>query len=122
EVVNVGLRAQLDLFQLDHSLAFLGFVRTLLFLVLELAKVHDLADRRKGLGVDLDQVEPRFPGQALRFVGIEYTEHLPIAPDHAHLRHANTMVDTWALRRTSVAILKTWLVDWHSPPMRGCLG
>ena len=62
-VVHVGVGPELDLFHLDDLLLLAGFGFAFLRLVLVLAEVHDLADRRRGVGRDLDQVQPGGFGQ-----------------------------------------------------------
>src|SRR5688572_3921215 len=57
-VVLIDLRSELDLLDLDHPLVLLGLPRSLLLLVLVLAKIHDPADRRHGRRGDLDEIEP----------------------------------------------------------------
>jgi len=71
EIVVVGLGAKLDLFQRDLSLPLAGVGLSLLFFVLELAEVHDLADGRGGLRVHLDQVEVQVPGHPTGLVGVQ---------------------------------------------------
>ena len=61
-IIGVRVRAELDLFDLDDLLLLAGFALTLLLFVFELAKIHDLAHGRIGVGRDLDQVEPGFFG------------------------------------------------------------
>src|SRR5436190_15221637 len=67
-VVLVDLRPELDLLDQDHLLVLLGLPAPLLLLVLELAEVHDAADRRHRRRRDLDEVESFLPcdGQGLR--------------------------------------------------------
>jgi len=54
-VIDVG--TELDLLHLDDLLLFAGFVLLLLLLVLELAEIEQLADRRIGVRRNLDEVE-----------------------------------------------------------------
>jgi hypothetical protein len=56
--MGVGVGAELDLLDLDRLLLLARFGFAFLLFVLELAEIHDLADRRIGVGRDLDQVEP----------------------------------------------------------------
>src|SRR6185436_18317316 len=60
------LRAELDLFDLDHLLVLASLTRALLLLVLVLPEIHDAADRRVGRRGDLDQVEPLLLGDGQR--------------------------------------------------------
>jgi hypothetical protein len=56
--VVINVRANLDFLDLDDLLLLAGLVGLLLLLVLELAVVCDLADRRNGVRADLEQIEP----------------------------------------------------------------
>src|SRR4051794_41444582 len=51
-VVDADLRPELDLLHLDLALVLAGLLRLLLLLVLVLAVIHDLGDRRVSLGGD----------------------------------------------------------------------
>src|SRR5574343_190449 len=62
-IVFVGAWAQLDFFYLHLLLLQLGFVSPLLFLILELAVVHDPADWRLSGRRDLNQIDSRFFSQ-----------------------------------------------------------
>lgn len=61
-VICIGVRSELDLFDLDDLLLFARFGFALLRLVFEFAEIHDLAHGRVGVGRDLDQVQPGFFG------------------------------------------------------------
>ena len=56
-VVRVDVRPHLDFLDVDGLLLLAGLVFLFLLLVFELAVVDDLADRRLGVGRNLDQVE-----------------------------------------------------------------
>ena len=68
-VVIVDAGTHLDLFDLDDLLMLAGLGRLLLLLILVFAEVEDLADRRLGVGRDLDEIESRLygPGQGIDF-------------------------------------------------------
>ena len=57
-VVRIRIRAELDLFDLNDLLLFAGLGLTLLRLIFELAKVHDLAHGRIGIGRNFNKVQP----------------------------------------------------------------
>ena len=57
-VVLVGARTELDLFDLDLLLLESGFVGLFLFLILELAEIHHLANRWLGHRRDFDKIQP----------------------------------------------------------------
>src|SRR3546814_7728449 len=75
-VAFIGDRAELDLLDLDLLGLLLGLVGLLLLVEPELAEVHDLADRRIGVGLDLDQVEPGLFGQLQGLRSEEHTSEL----------------------------------------------
>src|SRR5690554_5947364 len=56
DIMVIGLRAELNLFQLDLRLALLRLGLLLLLVVFEAAVVHDLTDRGLGLRVHFDEV------------------------------------------------------------------
>ena len=89
----VGLRAELDLLDLDDRLIAAGLRLLLLFLVLVLAEVEDLAYRRLRLRVDLDEVEPLLLCFAKRFVGLKNPEHASVGVDDADFGNADAVID-----------------------------
>src|SRR5262249_49221821 len=92
-VVVVGLRPELDLFDLDDRRVLLRLVGLLRLLVLELPVVHDAADGRHGLGRDLAEVEPSVFRHTQRLVRRHDAELAVVIRDDADLRHANATVD-----------------------------
>jgi hypothetical protein len=94
EIVIVGLGAELHFLQLHLHLTLASFALLLLFLVLELAEVHDLADRRHPFGVHLDEIEIGFTREAEGLVRRQHTEHLLVGADDAHFRDADAVVRT----------------------------
>ncbi|KAF5045331.1 hypothetical protein DSECCO2_482370 [anaerobic digester metagenome] len=77
QVVVVGVRPEFDFLDLDLGLALLGFLGLLLFLVEILAVVHDLADRRLGVGRHLDQVKTQLFGT---FQGLGHAHDAQLVP------------------------------------------
>ena len=69
QIVIGDARSEFDLLDLSLVLGLLGGRRLLLLLVLEPPVIHDLADRRAGLGRDLHQVQARALGHVLRSIG-----------------------------------------------------
>ena len=92
-IVHIGARPELNFLDGDHDLLLLGFVGLLLLLILKLAKVDDLTNRRLSVGRDFDEIHPAIPRFANRFASVHDTELLAIVADHAHLRHANAFVN-----------------------------
>jgi hypothetical protein len=92
-VVRIDLRAELDL--LDDGLCLVlarlpGLQRRL---ILELAEVHELADRRpRGRG-DLHEVEVRLLGQPERIVDRDYPDLLAGRADKTYFGYADALVD-----------------------------
>src|SRR5690606_12419468 len=108
-VAFVGDRAELEFLDLDLLRLLLRLVGLFLLFEAELAEVHDLADRRIGVGLDLDEVEPRVLGHLQRFVAREHADHFAVRADHAHARDADILVaavllvvdaDTWISKET----------------------
>ena len=92
-VVRVDLRPELHL--LDDRVDLLLAVLTGLHgrLVLELAVVHELADRRASHRGDLDQVEVGLLGQPQRVLDADDADLLAVRTDQAHLGDADPVVD-----------------------------
>ena len=65
-VVSIDLGTELLFLDNRHLLVTAGFTGLLRSLVLELAEVHEFADRWAGLRRNLDQVEVRFLSQPQR--------------------------------------------------------
>jgi len=108
--VVVDVRAHLDLFDLDDLLLLARLVRPLLRLVLELADVEDLADRRIGIGRDLDEVEADRVGARLRVADRDDPDILPILIDETDLSDVDFAVDARALAgRRRVRIIARYL-------------
>src|SRR5262249_4824231 len=63
------------------------------FFVLVLSEIKELADRRLGLRVHLDQVEPLLLRDPARLFGGHHAQHAPVGADNADLRDADAMVD-----------------------------
>ena len=66
--------------------------------ILELAVIHDLANRRIRVGSDLHQVEVLVIGDALRITCVEQTELRSIDADKTNARSANLIVDAGVIR------------------------
>ena len=96
-VAHVGDGAELHFLDLDLLLLLLGGLRLLLGFELELAVIHDAADRRIAVGLDLDQVHARFLRQCQRFVTGQDTELFRFGTDDTHPRHTDFQVTTIAL-------------------------
>src|SRR5690606_3094860 len=104
-VALVGHRTELDFLDLDLAGLLLGFVRLFLRFEPELAEVHDLADRRIGVGLSLDEVQALFNGHGEGFVARKHADHLAIRADHAYAGYADVEVPAVLLvRGTDIAI------------------
>ena len=92
-VVRVDLRPELDL--LDHGvdLVLAGLTGLQSRFVLELAEVHELADRRAGRGGHLDQVEVSLLGQPQRVLDAHDADLLAVGSDEPHLGYPDAVVD-----------------------------
>jgi hypothetical protein len=94
--VGVDVRTHLDLFDLDDLLVLAGFRGLLLRLVLELPEVENLADRRRGIRRDLDEVETGLRGSRQRVVDVDDAEVVTGFADQLNLRDADFTVDARA--------------------------
>jgi hypothetical protein len=97
-VAHVDLGAKLHLLDLDLDLLLAGGLGLAVLLILELAIVHDLADRRLRVGSDLHEVEVLLVGDALGVANAEQTKLGTIDADQA----AGTRVDLVVDARTLV--------------------
>src|SRR5204862_6714210 len=93
-VVLFGLGPELHFLELDDRLLLLGLVGLLLRLVLELAVVHDLADRRLRHRRDLDQVEAILCCFGEGYFEGQDTELLSLWTDDSKLTGADSAVRT----------------------------
>src|SRR5207253_2764380 len=81
------------LLHVDLALVLPSLLRLLLLLVLVLPVVHDLRDRRVGLGGDLDEVEILAVGVVAGLVGGLDSELAPVVVDQPHIGDADRVVD-----------------------------
>ena len=93
KVVLVRLRAHLDFFDLDDRLLLASVLRPPALLVLELAEVHDPADRRRRFRRDLDQVELPLLRDPERLGDRQDTELLALRADDPDFPRPNALVD-----------------------------
>src|ERR1041384_2246891 len=92
-IVIVGSRSKLNFLDRDRYLLLLGFVCLLLRFVLILSEIDDPANRGIGVRSDLDEIEPLLPGAAHGIAHIHHAQLFSFIPDHAYLRHANSLVN-----------------------------
>ncbi len=95
----VDVRTHLDLLDLLRLLALAGEVGLLLRLVLELADIQELGDRRISVGRHFDQVEPNFARLLHRFAGVHHAEIFALSVDHADLGRQDEFVEARAVHR-----------------------
>src|SRR5690606_29043110 len=96
-VAGVGDGAELHFLDFDLLLLLLGRVGLLLQVEHVLAEVHDPADRRVAVRLDLDQVKARLLGGRERLVAREHAKHLAFTVDHAYPRDADLLVPSVSL-------------------------
>jgi hypothetical protein len=78
------------------STCFCFFLAACAFFELELAVVHDAADRRIAVRLDLDQIHARFLRQRKRLVAGEDAELFRFGTNHTHLGYADFEITTIA--------------------------
>src|SRR5205085_6601564 len=93
-VVDVGSRSKLHFLDRDHDLFLLRFVCLFLLLVLKLAKVDNFANGRLGIRCDLDKIHSLLARAPDRIASFQHTELFTVVAHHAHLRHANALVNS----------------------------
>jgi hypothetical protein len=95
--VVVDHRPELDLLDLDDLLFLAGL--GLLFLLLEpvLAVIQDLADRRRGVWRNLDQIEPGLGGLGQCVCDGEGSEVRTVGADQVNLFDADVLVGAGAV-------------------------
>src|SRR5690606_17973032 len=92
-VAFVGTWPELDFLDLDDLLAGTGFLLALLFLVLELAVVHQAADGGGGRGGDFDQIDVVLLGHGHGFGCANNAQLFAIHADQADFMNADFTVD-----------------------------
>src|SRR5829696_9090391 len=92
-VVRVDLRPELHLLDDGEGLVAAGLTRLLRALVLELAVVHELADRRPGHRSHLDRIELGFLGQPERILDAHDADLLALGTDEPYFGDADPVVD-----------------------------
>jgi hypothetical protein len=95
--VVVDHRPELDLLDLDDLLFLAGLGLLLLLLEPVLAVIQDLADRRRGVGRDLNQVEPDLLGLGQRVCDRESAEVRTVGADQVNLFDADVLVGAGAV-------------------------
>ena len=93
EVMSIRTRPKPHLFQLRVVLAFSSFPFLLLLFVKILTEVHDLADRRIGIGRDFNKIQVLLPSQTESILDVIYTV-ITLRVYDAHMQGANVIVDT----------------------------
>jgi hypothetical protein len=92
-IAFIGAGAEFHLLDLDDLLLGTCFLLALLFLVLELAIIHQAADRRRCIGGNLDQIYFVLLGQAQRLGGLDHPKLLAVNADQTDFRYADFTVD-----------------------------
>lgn len=93
EVVLIRGRTELDFLDLDDFLLGLGFLSLLLFLITELAVVHQAADRRLGVRRDLNEVNVGVLSHAQGFRSADNADLGAIDAGQSDLRNSDLTVD-----------------------------
>jgi hypothetical protein len=92
-VVRVDLQAEADLLEDRVRLVLAGFAGLHVGLVLELAEVHELADRRSRRRSDLDEVEACFVRQPQRVLDAHDADLFAVGAHEPHLGNTDAVVD-----------------------------
>ena len=101
-IAHIDLGSELHFLDFDLGLVLTSLLGLHGLLVLELAVIHDLANRRIRVGSDLHQVKVLVIGDALRITCVEQTELRSIDADKTNARGANLIVDAGVIRLSYV--------------------
>src|SRR6185295_11679417 len=93
-IVIVGTRSELNFLDRYRDLLLLCLVCLLLCFILILSEINDPANRRIRIRSDLDEIEPLFTGGAHCIAHVHHAQLFSLVTNHAHLRHANSLVNT----------------------------
>ena len=96
-VVNIDVRSQFDLFDLDDLLLLPRLVLLFLFLVLVFTVVEDLCDGRVGVGRNFYEIKPRFISFAEGGVAVHDPDVVPIGADQAYRGVVDLLVDAGSI-------------------------
>ena len=107
-VMGVDLRAELLLLDHRELLVAAGLPGLLRALVLELAVVHELADRGAGGGSDLDEVELGLLRQPQGVLDAHDADLLAVRADQADLGHADAVVDARFCADADLLVSTSW--------------
>ena len=105
-VVDADLRPELDLLHLDLALVLAGLLRLLLLLVLVLAVIHDLGDRRVSLGGHFDEVEVLAVRVLARLVRGFDSELSTVVVDQPDAGDADRIVDARRVARRRAGLVE----------------
>jgi len=103
-VIDIGLWAEADLFDLDLGLRFTGITFLLGLFVEEFPKIHDPAHGRVGIGGYLHQVQVGIIRQANSLLDGDHAHILVVGADQADFFDSNSLVDS-VLGRADVLLL-----------------
>ena len=95
EIVVVNLQAETNLLDFRGALVAASFTSLDLLVVLELAVINELGDRRLRVRGHLDEIEVCLLGQVQRDGSRDDAHLLALRADQAYLRDANLVVNTW---------------------------
>ena len=101
-----GTGAELDLFDLNLFLLLLCGLGLLGLFELELAVVHDAADRRVRVGHDLDEIEARVQGRLLSFCVRYDADVLAFRVNQPNLGDTNVLVQACVFSSADASILQ----------------
>lgn len=96
-IVFVGTRAKFDFLHLHLLLLQLGFVSSLLFLILELAVIHDPANRWLGHRCDFYEINTSFFCHLQCSTNIDNTELFAFSALETNLRNRDFLVEAMRL-------------------------
>jgi hypothetical protein len=94
--MDISTGTELDFLDLDDVLFLARFGLALLVFIFELSEIHDLADRRFGVGRDFDEIKARLFGKEHRTGRGDHADIFAFRTDQADFRRPDAIVDARA--------------------------
>ena len=104
-ITIIRARTEFDFLDQDDLLLQLGFMRLLLFLILELAVVHETGNRRLGSRCNFHQIDIGFFRQAEGFGQCDDAESFVLDTTQAQFRRSDFAIDAMRLIRSYCSFL-----------------
>ena len=106
--MRVDLEAETHLFEDGVGLVALGFLSLLRGFVLELTEVHDLRDRRLGVGSNLNQIQVGLLGKAKSILDADDSNLLALGANETYFRDADSVIRSGIADAFLLVVIFNW--------------